>query len=282
MSSESNINEADDKARLGKKAKRAIARHDKYKDKHIKDLAESLRDGTYKTSSYIKERIFEPKRRILFKLPYYPDRITHHAILDILEPIWVKLFIKNTYACIKGRGIHKLEKDLKRDLLLYSPKYCLKLDIRKFYPSINQDILKVIIRKKIKDKKLLSILDEIITSVDSGVPIGNYLSQFFANLYLTYFDHWIKEVLKCKFYYRYADDITILGNDKEELWMIFKKIKLYMSENLDLSIKGNYQVFPIDSRGIDFVGYRVFHTHTLLRKRIKKRFCKKINKLNKK
>ena len=87
MSSESNINEADDKARLGKKAKRAIARHDKYKDKHIKDLAESLRDGTYKTSSYIKERIFEPKRRILFKLPYYPDRITHHAILNILEPI---------------------------------------------------------------------------------------------------------------------------------------------------------------------------------------------------
>lgn len=278
ITSKNNIKEADDKARLGKKSKKAIAWHDKHRDEHIVTLSHLLKAGTYKTSSYTKSRIFEPKKRILFKLPYYPDRITHHAILNILEPIWTKIFIKNTYACIKGRGIHQLEKDLQRDLLLYSPKYCLKLDIRKFYPSINQNILKVLIRKKIKDKVLLKILDEIISSTETGVPIGNYLSQFFANLYLAYFDHWAKEVLKCKFYYRYADDITILGNDKEELWTIFNKIKLYMSENLDLVIKDNYQIFPIDNRGIDFVGYKFYTNHVLLRKSIKRKVEKLENK----
>lgn len=113
-----------------------------------------------------------------------------------MEPIWVSVFTADTYSCIKERGIHSLAKKL-RDNLDKDPegtKYCLKLDIRKFYPSLNHDILKGIIRKKIKDEDLLWLLDEIIDSAD-GVPIGNYLSQFFANLYLAYFDHWVKEEL---------------------------------------------------------------------------------------
>ena len=118
----------------------------------------------------------------------------------------------------KNRGIHKLVNNLKK-ALKYDPegtKYCLKLDIKKFYPSINHDILKEILRYKIKDEELLQVLDGIIDSAE-GVPIGNYLSQFFANLYLAYFDHWIKEVLKVIYYFRYCDDITILGANKEEL-----------------------------------------------------------------
>ena len=136
--------------------------------------------------------------------------------MNILEPIWINIFTKDTYSCIKNRGIHKLVNNLKK-VLKSDPegtKYCLKLDIKKFYPSINHDILKEIIRYKIKDEELLQVLDEIIDSAE-GVPIGNYLSQFFANLYLAYFDHWIKEVLKVKYYFRYCDDITILGSNKE-------------------------------------------------------------------
>lgn len=122
-----------------------------------------------------------------------------------MEPIWVKIFTRDTYSCIKNRGIHALLQKLQSDLASdpEGTKYCLKLDIKKFYPSINHKILKQIIRKKIKDKNLLKLLDEIIDSAD-GVPIGNYLSQFFANLYLAYFDHWVKEELKVKYYYRYA------------------------------------------------------------------------------
>lgn len=113
------------------------------------------------------------------------------------------------------------------------------MDIRKFYPSVNHDILKAIIRKKIKDDDLLWLLDEIIDSAD-GVPIGNYLSQFFANLYMAYFDHWVKEELKVKYYYRYADDIVLLSNSKDQLRNWLLAIKVYLTNMLKLKLKDNY------------------------------------------
>ncbi|MEF9476740.1 RNA-directed DNA polymerase [Chryseobacterium sp. 1B4] len=128
---------------------------------------------------------------------------------------------------------------------------------------------------------MLWLLDEIINSAP-GLPIGNYLSQYFANFYLTFFDHWIKENLKIKYYFRYADDIVILNNDKENLHEILKIITKYLSNNLRLEVKRNWQIFPIENRGIDFVGYVHYHTHTLLRKSIKKRFAKMLRKNPKK
>ena len=129
---------------------------------------------TYKYDTFI---IREPKERLIFKLPYYPDRIVHHAIMNILEPIWRSVFITNTYSCIKKRGIHKALYDIQSALKdKQNTVYCLKLDVRKFYPSIDHEILKQIVRKKIKDNKLLALLDGIIDSVE-GVPIGNYLSS---------------------------------------------------------------------------------------------------------
>jgi len=127
----------------------------------------------------------------------------------------------------------------------------------------------------------LKLLDEIIDSAP-GVPIGNYLSQFLANLYLTYFDHWMKEDRKVTYYYRYADDMVILAPDKPYLHGLLVDINDYMTNNLSLQLKSNYQIFPVDSRGIDFVGYKFYHTHILMRKSIKKRLCRKAAKLNKK
>lgn len=277
-----NLYEADKRARRQKSHRPEVMLFDKNKDKLLLDLQRKLINGEYETSEYYVFKIYEPKEREIFKLPYYPDRIVHHAIMNIMEPIWVSAFVKGTYSCIRKRGIHKALKDVKFALKdEINTQYCLKLDIRKFYPSIDHDILKTIIRKKIKDKRLLSLLDEIIESAQ-GVPIGNYLSQFFANLYLTYLDHWIKEQKKVRYYFRYVDDIIILGGDKQQLRDLFYDIQDYLNNKLKLNFKDNWQIFKVDSRGIDFVGYRVFHTHTLLRKRIKKRFCKKINKLNKK
>ena len=277
-----NLYEADKRARRQKSHRPEVMLFDKNKDKLLLDLQRKLINGEYETSEYYVFKIYEPKEREIFKLPYYPDRIVHHAIMNIMEPIWVSAFVKGTYSCIRKRGIHKALKDVKFALKdEINTQYCLKLDIRKFYHSIDHDILKTIIRKKIKDKRLLSLLDEIIESAQ-GVPIGNYLSQFFANLYLTYLDHWIKEQKKVRYYFRYADDIVILGGDKQQLRDLFYNIQDYLNNKLKLNFKDNWQIFKVDSRGIDFVGYRVFHTHTLLRKRIKKKFCKKINKLNKK
>ena len=277
-----NLYEADKRARRQKSHRPEVMLFDKNKDNLLLDLQRKLINGEYETSEYYVFKIYEPKEREIFKLPYYPDRIVHHAIMNIMEPIWVSAFVKGTYSCIRKRGIHKALKDVKFALKdEINTQYCLKLDIRKFYPSIDHDILKTIIRKKIKDKRLLSLLDEIIESAQ-GVPIGNYLSQFFANLYLTYLDHWIKEQKKVRYYFRYADDIVILGRDKQELRDLFYNIQDYLNNKLKLNFKDNWQIFKVDSRGIGFVGYRIFHTHTLLRKHIKKNFCKKINKLNKK
>ena len=182
---------------------------------------------------------------------------------------------------IKKRGIHKVLKQIQHDLKdRENTKYCLKIDIRKFYPSVDHDILKQIIRIKVSDRELLQLLDEIIDSSD-GVPIGNYLSQFFANLYLSYFDHWVKEDKNIKYYYRYADDIVILYKDKESLQILLRDIKQYLKDNLKLQLKNNYQVFPVESRSIDFVGYKIYHNFTLVRKALKKRYCKKSAKLNK-
>ena len=269
-----NLELADVKARKSKHKTKGVLSHDKEKDLNILKLNEALINKTFRTSKYETFKIFEDKERIISKLPYFPDRIVHHAIMNKLEPIFVSVFTSNTYCCIKGRGIHGAANALKKALKdVEDTTYCLKFDIKQFYPSIDHDILKTIIRRKIKDNDLLWLLDEIIDSAD-GVPIGNYLSQYFANLYLAYFDHWLKEVLGVKYCFRYADDIVILSKSKEYLHNLLGKIREYLTNKLKLTIKGNYQVFSVAIRGIDFVGYKFFHTHTLLRKKIKKRFAR--------
>lgn len=267
---EDNIELADKKARKCKRTRYGVRKHDQNKEIDNYALHLSLLNENYKTSEYTTYKIYEPKERIIFRLPYYPDRITHHAIMNIMEPIWTKIFTRDTYSCIKGRGIHALVKKLQSDLRKdpNGTMYCTKMDIRKFYPSINHEILKSIVKKKIKDKSLLKLLFEIIDFAD-GVPIGNYLSQFFANLYMAYFDHWVKEELKVKYYYRYADDIVLLSDDKNQLRSWVLAIKVYLTNVLELKLKDNYQIYPVESRGIDFVGYVCYHDHTLLRKSIK-------------
>ena len=200
ISSLSNVRLADNHARQNTKSKYEVYVHDSNQDVENVILSENLENGTYKTSEYNTFKIYEPKERLIFKLPYYPDRIAHHAIMNILKPIWIKTFIHQTYSSIEGRGIHMLKNELFKVLQEYPKEttYCLKINVHKFYPSINHDILKIQIRKKIKDNKTLALLDEIIDSTDSltpgvGVPIGNYLSQYFANVYLSEFDHVMKE-----------------------------------------------------------------------------------------
>lgn len=273
-----NVYAADLKARKNKKKHCGIKKHDKNQLQENEQLVRNMKDLTYHTSKYTTFKVYEPKERIIFRLPYYPDRITHHAIMNVLEPIFVDTFIDQTYACIKHRGIRKLSKDIQKALKDHpnETKYCLKLDIKKFYPSVDHAILYELLKHKIKDKQLLLLLHEIINSAD-GVPIGNYLSQYFANFYLSYFDHWMKEEVKCKFYFRYADDVTIFSDNKEWLHNVLIAIKFYLKYVLKLTVKNNYQIFPIDGRGLDFVGYKFFHSHVLLRKSIKRRMWRLIH-----
>lgn len=277
-----NLYLADENARKKKEKTYGVMLHDKNREENIKKLHETLKNKQHKTSRYRIFKIYEPKERTIYQLPYYPDRIVHHAIMNVLEPVWVDSFIKHTYSCIKKRGIHGCQKAVKRAMRdIEGTKYCLKIDVRKFYPSIDHNILKDIIRKKIKCKDTFDLIDEIIDSAE-GVPIGNYLSQYMANLYLSYFDHWIKEDLNVKYYFRYADDMVFLHPNKSELWNIYNKVDKYLWENLNLQIKDNYQVFSVDIRGLDFVGYIFRHDYVLIRKSIKIKFTRKVRKLKKK
>lgn len=271
---------AESKARRGKKKQYGVKKFSKSKDDLLINLHHTLLNKEYKTSNYKIFRIIEKKERIIYQLPYYPDRIVHHAIMNILEEIFVKCFIVNTYSCIKKRGIHKCLSDLNKALIdVENTQYCLKLDIKKFYPSIKNSILKQLLRKKFKDSDLLNLLDEVIGSNFNGLPIGNYLSQFLANFYLTYFDHFLKETLGIKDYFRYCDDMVILGKTKEELRIIKDEIIKYLDINLDLELS-NWQIFPIWSRGIDFVGYKSYHKYIFLRKSIKLDFIRMIKYRN--
>lgn len=272
-----NLELADCIARKGKQNSYGIRLHDKNRKSNIEQLHRSLLDKTFKTSDYsiFNLNCDNGKVREIARLPYYPDRIVHHAVMHVLEPIWVSVFTEDTYSCIKGRGIHRAVRKMKSLLKSDVPgtAYCLKMDVRKFYPSVDHEVLKHIVRKKIKDADLLWLLDEIIDS-SAGVPIGNYLSQYFANLYMAYFDHWVKEEMHCKYYFRYCDDLVILASNKADLHELRLLISQYLANNLNLQVKDNWQVFPVAGRGIDFLGYRFYHTHTLLRKSIKKAFAR--------
>ena len=292
-----NLRLADDKARRGKLNNYGVKAHDRNREKNLIALHEALLTKTFRTSDYDVFKIYEPKERIIYRLPYYPDRIVHHAIMNVLEPIWVRTFTHNTFSCIKKRGIEGCARYVDGILRKYDgrPLYCLKIDIRKYYPSIDHDVAKAIVRKKIKDADLLWLLDEIIDSAQ-GLPIGNYLSQYLANLYLTYFMHWVnerlhKEVGKADPFdaAEYADDITVFADNKEDLHKAFEHICRYMEEELHLQVKGNYQIFPIaenrydrHGRALDYVGYKFFRNQKLLRKTIKQNFCKAAAKLRRK
>ena len=268
-------------ARKGKTHYKEVQKIDRNIDYYTNKLRETLVNETFKNSEYkIFEKLDKGKQRTIYVLPYFPDRILHHAIMQVLEPIWKKVLIRDTFQSIKGRGTSDARRRVRKGIKSGKAKYCLKFDIKKYYPSINNSVLMMLIKKKIKCSKTLRLLSEIVYS-SKGVPIGNYLSQYFGNIYLAYFDHWVKEVLKVKRYYRYCDDIVILENFKKKLHRTFKAITIYLKKNLQLVIKQNFQVFPVNSRGVDFCGYRFFEKITRLRTSIVKRFKKKIRFIEK-
>lgn len=193
---------------------------------YLSKLQEMLVNHTYKTSEYeIFTKKEGKKEREIYKLPYFPDRICQWAILQVIEPYLLRTMVRHTYSAMPGRGIHAALRDVQKAMRTDVPncQYCLKIDVHKYYPSIDHNILKQKFRRIFKDEELLWLLDEIIDSVSTskesdgevGIPIGNYLSQYCGNLYLSSFDHWLKEEKHIKYVFRYMDDIVIFGRTKK-------------------------------------------------------------------
>ena len=271
-----NLENASKKARQGKKCKRAIKKFDKNKRANLEQIKKDFRAGTYKTSEYHHKKVFDPKERDISILPFFPDRVAQHALIGVLEKEFVSRLIPQTYACIKGRGIHAGLAAVRAALQdRAGTVYCLKLDVHHYYPTIVHQCMKDGVRRMIKDPRMLVVLDEIIDS-EEGLPIGNYSSQYLANVYLDRFDHWAKETMGIKYYFRYVDDIVILSDSKEYLHELRRKIAEKLAKDFGLELKTNWQVFPVEARGIDFLGYVIRHDYVLLRKRTKQKVKKKL------
>lgn len=290
---------------------------------YLAGLQYMLKNKLFHTSDYEIFILTEgKKKRDVYKLPFFPDRICQWAILQVIEPFLIANMTKDTYSAIPDRGIQPIVDDLRghykkkkvdgKEKKVWIPsilvtdeentRYCYKIDLHHYYQSINHKILKEKFRKLFKDPDLLWVLDEIADSIntateedltelylsgetvdpDTGIPIGNYMSQYSGNFYLSSFDHFVKEVLHVKHYYRYMDDIVIFAATKEELWEIHSQVVAYIQETLHLNIKGNYQIFPTKVRGVDFVGYRFFGEYTLLRKSTALTFKRKMRECRKK
>ncbi len=290
--------EAEEKARKGKAKKSVISRFEMDLEKNLWRLYEELSNRTYQPGPYYEFTIYDYKERKISAAPFR-DRVVHHALCNIIEPLFDKMFIFDNYANRREKGTHKAVNRYTE--FAKKNRYVLKCDLRKYFPSIDPEILKAMLAKKIRDEGTLWLLNVIIDNSNPqvpineyfpgddlfmpferrrGLPIGNLTSQFLANAYLNEFDHFIKEVLLCLYYIRYVDDFVIFGNDKEWLWYIRKEIIKYLNRLRLILHPKKCTVYPVHV-GVDFLGYRVFPTHRYLRQQNGFRFQRKLRHLKK-
>ena len=263
-----NIKLAIKKASKGKTRKHIVRKVLANIDYYSIQIQNLLINKSYIPSPYIEKVIYEGssrKERIIHKPQFYPDQIIHHCLMNILEPYISKRMYYYSCASIKGKGIHfgvkyiqKIYKENSSNKNKHKIKYCLKLDIRKFYPSIDTSILKYKFSRMVKNKDTLWLINTIIDSHDKGLPIGNYTSQWFSNFYLTDLDMFILHNIKPYKYIRYADDMVLLGGNKRKLHKALKQIKEYLYRIDNLELKNNYQVFRLCNRPLDFLGYKYY------------------------
>lgn len=243
----------------------------------IEEVTNSLINETYVFSELESFVVFEPKERRIHHSPMYPDKILHHCVMNVILPLFMSKFTSDTYGSIKGRGVTSCANKLK-SVLRHNPiSYYVQVDCRKFYQSIDHDAMKAQVRRVIKCTKTLRMLDAIIDTHSEGLAIGVYPSQYLGNLMLSPIDHWAKEVLRVKHYFRYMDDIVMVVPDKASAWVALNGVTEEIAK-LKLEVKNSARIAPVYT-GIDFVGYKFYPTHTLLRKRIKMRMQRTVRKL---
>lgn len=253
---------------------------------NIIDLHNELSSRTYKHSDYYAFNISDPKPRSIHKAKVR-DRLLHHAIYRVLYPFFDRTFTSDSYSCRKNKGTHKAIQRFRTFSNKVSKNntrtvWVLKGDIRKFFASIDQNILIEIIKKYIRDDDVISLLSEIIksfhsTKEDVGLPLGNLTSQLLVNIYMNEFDQFIKHELKIKYYIRYADDFIIMSKNKE--WIekdILPQISNFLEEQLKLSLHPNKVSINTLASGIDFLGWVHFPNHRVIRTVTKRRMWKRI------
>lgn len=274
-----NLDEAERKARKGKGGRAEVRTFLKHRDENLRDIGQKLEKGEWHTSERYWKKVHDPKERIIGVLPYSPDLVVQYGLLNVLEPIFRKTVINDTYSCIKGRGIHACAQKVIHHLRTWPEDtvYALQIDISKCYNNVNHQALKDRLRRLVKDERLLAVVFDIIDSSE-GLVIGDHIASWLLNILLSGFDHRVKEIKRAKHYFRYADDILVLSGSKEFLWDLLEFIERELKA-IGFRVKHNAKIYPVDKQGIDYIGYRFFHTHVLLRKRIKVNMMRKVNSI---
>lgn len=254
---------------------------------NLKALRESIHNKTYRFGGYKEFTVYEPKERVI-NAPYYKDKIIQLALIERLNPIFEKSFIKESYACMVDKGTHaavnQVQNNLRGAYRNYgSDAYILKGDVSKFFYSIDREILKKIYRKKIKDENVLWVMDLIVDSggliSEKGLPLGNSLSQLCANIYLNEFDQYAKRYLQYKYFVRYADDVVVILPNKGTAKRAKTEFENFLINHLNLKANPKKtQIFPI-KQGVNAYGYKIYKTHRLLRNESKKKIKRKIKSM---
>lgn len=266
------------RASLGKRSKKEVILFDMDLETNLIRIYNDLKEEKYSFGEYREFIVYEPKMRIIKSLPYR-DRVVHQwYVEEFIKPYFYPRFTQDTCACLENRGTHyaaKKTQGVMRKMKRMNPSYyVLKCDVKKYFYSIDKKILMHILSEKIKDQKLLRFTEKILDDGnDIGIPIGNYTSQYFANIYLNELDYYVKYDLKVKYYIRYMDDFVLLVDSKEEAKALLESIRKFLKEKLNLELNAKSKYFP-SHQGIDFCGYRIYETHILLRKRFKKKLKK--------
>lgn len=252
----------------------------KNEERLLENLMNDLKNETYTLSPLKEFIVYEPKERIINYPKLYPDKVYQAAVMLIIKPLIVSKLTQDTYGSLEKRGIKGALSKMKKALKKNPDWYYVQTDVKKFYESIDHDILKMKIRRIFKDQKLLRFIDANIDRHDKGLAIGTWLNQYLANLFLSDFDHYIKEVIRVPYYFRYMDDMVVLVPGKEEANKVLGVIKGEM-EKIKLTVKPTHRVAPVKI-GIDFIGYKLFPGKTRLRRSIGFRFQRRFKRLIKK
>ena len=280
ITSYENVRLAWTKARKGKIDKPAVKNFTRHVNENLIKIQQNLKSNPPVLSKYTQFKIFDPKERVISVVPFL-DRVMHHAIMNVLESVFERQFIYHTYACRKGKGSHRavqyvFEKAKKH-------KYFLKLDVKKYFDNIDHAVLKKMLCRIIKDKACLNLLFSLIDSYGNGggqkgLPIGNLTSQFFANFYISLLDHFVLEKLKPASYIRYMDDILIIDDSKQNLFLIFDAVQDFCEEKLFLTLKS--PIFGNFYNGCTFLGFLITRKNVRLSLNSKRRKKQKLKKLN--
>lgn len=282
-----NIYSAYLKARKNKRYRVDVLNFSCNLERNLYRIQDELLSRRYKTGNYRMFYVYEPKKRMILSLPF-KDRVVQHAICNIIEPIFDKRFIYDSYACRGDKGIHRgsarLTQFMRRARNKWDRVYCLKCDIKQYFQSINHNILSGILGRTIKCNDTLTLLNGIIRSHNAlegkSIPIGNLTSQLFANVYLNELDYYMKQHLKIKLYIRYVDDFIVLNDDKKALRDLKGEVEAFLKRKLRLALNRKSGIAPVD-RGVDFLGYRTWADYKVIRKRSIRNIRRAIRKLKK-